>query len=447
MCIRDRWNTAKRKLSAFSRLAKAKDDSRDFSSTSASSHQLLAMRTPEEDAANSLTIAKSFLNVDGSHVSSDDDVSSGSDAGTPDEDDDLHPPPPLPPSAAQLRSATNTFLTETSASASSTAPITIRSMKDLRQALSGYKMGGSDAASYAGTEDGDNTAAPVSPLVYHHDRNEEIKVTSRVVVRPITKSNNTTTTTAATAIPLSSTNNASIGESLILQKSTTSTSASEGSRRPRSAGPSSSSHHYAAAVEAASKTTLYNHQTRIARHTTTTFAVHQHTHSAQVIPWSVPDPNATVAFKRKQEDREGKVKGVLERVSHINGISKDADEAHRRGERRLHAAASKAQVEALQQTKKMNSMNKSASVAKQKESLAAVVHVMETLSHGAPLRTPLDDIYRIKDGLVTIERHFGNVPHGTRESLHAVSYTHLRAHETPEHLVCRLLLEKKKKTN
>eukprot|EP00658_Telonema_sp_P-2_P027948 TRINITY_DN21507_c0_g1_i1.p2 TRINITY_DN21507_c0_g1~~TRINITY_DN21507_c0_g1_i1.p2 ORF type:complete len:120 (+),score=11.33 TRINITY_DN21507_c0_g1_i1:174-533(+) len=28
---------------------------------------------------------------------------------------------------------------------------------------------------------------------------------------------------------------------------------------------------------------------------------------------------------------------------------------------------------------------------------------------------------------------------------HAVSYTHLRAHETPEHLVCRLLLEKKNK--
>ncbi len=29
----------------------------------------------------------------------------------------------------------------------------------------------------------------------------------------------------------------------------------------------------------------------------------------------------------------------------------------------------------------------------------------------------------------------------------AVSYTHLRAHETPEHLVCRLLLEKKKTIN
>eukprot|EP00658_Telonema_sp_P-2_P042515 TRINITY_DN3052_c0_g1_i5.p1 TRINITY_DN3052_c0_g1~~TRINITY_DN3052_c0_g1_i5.p1 ORF type:complete len:405 (-),score=66.62 TRINITY_DN3052_c0_g1_i5:74-1288(-) len=30
-------------------------------------------------------------------------------------------------------------------------------------------------------------------------------------------------------------------------------------------------------------------------------------------------------------------------------------------------------------------------------------------------------------------------------NINAVSYTHLRAHETPEHLVCRLLLEKKKK--
>ena len=34
-----------------------------------------------------------------------------------------------------------------------------------------------------------------------------------------------------------------------------------------------------------------------------------------------------------------------------------------------------------------------------------------------------------------------------KRHLTPVSYTHLRAHETPEHLVCRLLLEKKKKTN
>ena len=42
-------------------------------------------------------------------------------------------------------------------------------------------------------------------------------------------------------------------------------------------------------------------------------------------------------------------------------------------------------------------------------------------------------------------------PNGVRKQAGAadhrgpVSYTHLRAHETPEHLVCRLLLEKKKK--
>src|SRR5678816_785382 len=34
--------------------------------------------------------------------------------------------------------------------------------------------------------------------------------------------------------------------------------------------------------------------------------------------------------------------------------------------------------------------------------------------------------------------------HGSRGlAVRTVSYTHLRAHETPEHLVCRLLLEKK----
>src|SRR5678816_3754515 len=33
---------------------------------------------------------------------------------------------------------------------------------------------------------------------------------------------------------------------------------------------------------------------------------------------------------------------------------------------------------------------------------------------------------------------------GTQITFGPVSYTHLRAHETPEHLVCRLLLEKKK---
>ena len=33
----------------------------------------------------------------------------------------------------------------------------------------------------------------------------------------------------------------------------------------------------------------------------------------------------------------------------------------------------------------------------------------------------------------------------SQKTLHTVSYTHLRAHETDSYLVCRLLLEKKKK--
>src|SRR5678815_3852536 len=43
---------------------------------------------------------------------------------------------------------------------------------------------------------------------------------------------------------------------------------------------------------------------------------------------------------------------------------------------------------------------------------------------------------RWKTELVCVDNHV--------RLLVAVSYTHLRAHETPEHLVCRLLLEKKK---
>src|SRR5678816_4044657 len=47
--------------------------------------------------------------------------------------------------------------------------------------------------------------------------------------------------------------------------------------------------------------------------------------------------------------------------------------------------------------------------------------------------------YRFARGLRTIAGYDAS---GLRYLLKAVSYTHLRAHETPEHLVCRLLLEK-----
>ena len=46
---------------------------------------------------------------------------------------------------------------------------------------------------------------------------------------------------------------------------------------------------------------------------------------------------------------------------------------------------------------------------------------------------------------VDLSRHLGHDLTVIDERNKSVSYTHLRAHETPEHLVCRLLLEKKKK--
>src|SRR5678816_4961513 len=46
-------------------------------------------------------------------------------------------------------------------------------------------------------------------------------------------------------------------------------------------------------------------------------------------------------------------------------------------------------------------------------------------------------------GAARLER-FARVVQPDVAALDPVSYTHLRAHETPEHLVCRLLLEKKK---
>src|SRR5678816_4748224 len=49
------------------------------------------------------------------------------------------------------------------------------------------------------------------------------------------------------------------------------------------------------------------------------------------------------------------------------------------------------------------------------------------------------------DGGHGVTRRPGAASVTDRHGAGAVSYTHLRAHETPEHLVCRLLLEKKKK--
>eukprot|EP00658_Telonema_sp_P-2_P017420 TRINITY_DN16767_c0_g1_i1.p1 TRINITY_DN16767_c0_g1~~TRINITY_DN16767_c0_g1_i1.p1 ORF type:complete len:369 (-),score=45.77 TRINITY_DN16767_c0_g1_i1:20-1126(-) len=57
------------------------------------------------------------------------------------------------------------------------------------------------------------------------------------------------------------------------------------------------------------------------------------------------------------------------------------------------------------------------------------------------LRKQARELMRVSTGFAFIKNLFVLLPDPG-----AVSYTHLRAHETPEHLVCRLLLEKKKKT-
>src|SRR5678815_437207 len=63
--------------------------------------------------------------------------------------------------------------------------------------------------------------------------------------------------------------------------------------------------------------------------------------------------------------------------------------------------------------------------------------VADRLKAGAVLAGTMDTwlIWKLTGGAV----------HATDPTNASVSYTHLRAHETPEHLVCRLLLEKKKK--
>ena len=50
-----------------------------------------------------------------------------------------------------------------------------------------------------------------------------------------------------------------------------------------------------------------------------------------------------------------------------------------------------------------------------------------------------------EDVIEVIERKVSWEQIGFHVVGHAVSYTHLRAHETDSYLVCRLLLEKKKK--
>ena len=74
------------------------------------------------------------------------------------------------------------------------------------------------------------------------------------------------------------------------------------------------------------------------------------------------------------------------------------------------------------------------------ESNTAVLEMMNANTYDLVI---LDIDLSDHDGLATcqsIRKEYVGVPI-------PVSYTHLRAHETPEHLVCRLLLEKKNNHN
>src|SRR5660397_274193 len=80
--------------------------------------------------------------------------------------------------------------------------------------------------------------------------------------------------------------------------------------------------------------------------------------------------------------------------------------------------------------------------------------ILITVTRAAPVaiqRTPTDETTVAKMGAITRpspipvimrSRVMANPPGATDQE--AVSYTHLRAHETKANLVCRLLLEKKK---
>src|SRR5678815_5823313 len=68
------------------------------------------------------------------------------------------------------------------------------------------------------------------------------------------------------------------------------------------------------------------------------------------------------------------------------------------------------------------------------------------VDRGALPKDRLEEYYASYVAGIFRTLRFGTAEAHGRAEMMAVSYTHLRAHETPEHLVCRLLPEKKKNT-
>src|SRR5678816_2476545 len=67
---------------------------------------------------------------------------------------------------------------------------------------------------------------------------------------------------------------------------------------------------------------------------------------------------------------------------------------------------------------------------------------IELIANDLPVTAEQPIVQKLDTDAAPVVRIAVSAPRSLRE-VTAVSYTHLRAHETPEHLVCRLLLEKK----
>eukprot|EP00658_Telonema_sp_P-2_P032582 TRINITY_DN24087_c0_g1_i4.p1 TRINITY_DN24087_c0_g1~~TRINITY_DN24087_c0_g1_i4.p1 ORF type:complete len:152 (-),score=34.46 TRINITY_DN24087_c0_g1_i4:96-551(-) len=115
------------------------------------------------------------------------------------------------------------------------------------------------------------------------------------------------------------------------------------------------------------------------------------------------------------------------------------------------------EYELEEQLRRENESNRAAIAALEEErtilaaQLTAAHEQIRTLEHHSPLPVTAMSNSPIKglsptveeaEELAKMQRH--KLEQLTLHSVESVSYTHLRAHETPEHLVCRLLLEKKK---
>eukprot|EP00658_Telonema_sp_P-2_P020557 TRINITY_DN18131_c0_g2_i1.p1 TRINITY_DN18131_c0_g2~~TRINITY_DN18131_c0_g2_i1.p1 ORF type:complete len:238 (-),score=97.67 TRINITY_DN18131_c0_g2_i1:12-725(-) len=129
-----------------------------------------------------------------------------------------------------------------------------------------------------------------------------------------------------------------------------------------------------------------------------------------------------------------------------------ADEVERRVEAQAQLQQSLLETQALREEEEARAKAKEAEVEWLRLQNAELIAAVEEREHEIRMLDGKADALQARvdaskcmavqlvDKLIGEEKDKANL-----DRLRAVSYTHLRAHETPEHLVCRLLLEKKKK--